>query len=116
MFHEFGYIAVQVTFPLRAFVTSLYFQNVAVLAVCYFSSSRGLTYFRRRYLEIDNGRCERSLGQLRRVVDSVAVEHDELQSPRQLKDTLDLFRDLRKAGGARVGPFHDGSLGRVVEE
>jgi hypothetical protein len=35
-------------------------------------------YFSGRYLEIDDGGSERRLGELRRVIDGVAVQYDEL--------------------------------------
>jgi len=35
-------------------------------------------YLRGRYLEIDDGGSEGGLGELRRVIDGVTVEHNEL--------------------------------------
>jgi len=51
---------------------------------------QALEHLGRRDLDVDDQRRQRRLHQLRRVVDGVAVEHDQLHRPRQLEDALDL--------------------------
>ena len=42
------------------------------------------------YLQVNEDRIERRLGELRRVVDGITVENDELEGLGKLKDPFDL--------------------------
>ncbi len=42
------------------------------------------------YLKVNEDRIERRLGELRRVVDGITVENDELEGLGKLKDPFDL--------------------------
>lgn len=53
-----------------------------------------LPYLRRSYFDIHNDGSQGGLGQLRRVVDGVCVQSDQLEGAGQLKDTLDLTLHL----------------------
>ena len=75
-----------------------------------------MTYFGRRNLQVDDKRCQRSLGQLRRVVDGVAVEDDQLHGARQFEDALDLGLHFGDAVGARIAALHQRPLGWIVEQ
>lgn len=67
---------------------------------------RVATHLSATNFEIDYRGRQRCLGQLRRMVDGVAVEHDQLQGTRQLKDALDFRLHLGETRGPAVGAFH----------
>ena len=50
------------------------------------------------------------------MIDSVAIEDDQLQGPRQLEDAFDFGLHLGDAVGSRVAALHQRSFRWIVEQ
>ena len=66
-------------------------------------------------LQVDHDGGEGGLGELARVVDGVAVHHDQLHRAAQLEDPLDLGLDLGQVRGAAAVLLKDLAVGGIVQ-